>query len=98
MTAAMTGMIVTIEGHVQGVGFRFFTREAAHDFGVNGFVSNMNDGSVYVEAFGPIPDVRDFIAYITEKGRCGLVTRMTVKEVPYNPDYSDFTIQRLYEY
>ena len=38
-----------VTGRVQGVGFRWFTRDAASREGVNGYVMNRADGSV--EAF-----------------------------------------------
>jgi len=43
---------IRVYGRVQGVGFRYFTRSKAHETGVNGFVKNMPDGSVYIEAEG----------------------------------------------
>ncbi|MGQ1908896.1 acylphosphatase [Marinifilum sp. RC60d5] len=43
---------ITVYGKVQGVGFRYHTRKAAQRFGVNGFVKNQVDGTVYVEAEG----------------------------------------------
>lgn len=41
-----------ITGHVQGVGFRAFARDAALRLGLTGFVRNENDGSVTVVAEG----------------------------------------------
>lgn len=35
-------------GHVQGVGFRWRTREIANEMGISGFVQNCSDGSVLV--------------------------------------------------
>jgi acylphosphatase len=42
----------TVRGHVQGVGFRWFVREAAQRIGLAGWVSNEADGSVRVVAEG----------------------------------------------
>jgi acylphosphatase len=39
-------------GGVQGVGFRYFTAQLAHDMGLAGYVRNLADGSVEVEAEG----------------------------------------------
>jgi acylphosphatase len=43
----------TIAGRVQGVGFRWFTRSAAGDLGLVGWVKNQADGTVLCEAQGP---------------------------------------------
>lgn len=37
---------------VQGVGFRFFTRDRAEDLGLAGYVRNLRDGRVEVYAIG----------------------------------------------
>ena len=41
-----------IAGRVQGVGFRFFARETAVREGLRGFVRNLEDGRVEVQAEG----------------------------------------------
>jgi acylphosphatase len=43
---------IRVKGRVQGVGFRYFTRTKAIEIGVNGFVKNLPDASVYIEAEG----------------------------------------------
>lgn len=41
---------IYVSGRVQGVGFRYSTLQKAKEIGINGFVRNMSDGSVYIEA------------------------------------------------
>jgi acylphosphatase len=45
-------MHVVVRGRVQGVGFRWFVREAARASGLSGWVKNRPDGSVEVVASG----------------------------------------------
>jgi len=41
-----------ISGFVQGVGFRFYTINSARAYGVTGWVKNLYDGRVEIEAEG----------------------------------------------
>lgn len=43
---------VLVRGRVQGVGFRWFVREAARELGLAGWVRNRPDGAVEVAAEG----------------------------------------------
>ncbi len=54
---------ITVKGTVQGVGFRFFTQEAALAVGLDGYVENLSDGmSVRVLASGGKEEVEKLIA------------------------------------
>jgi acylphosphatase len=44
---------VVVRGQVQGVGFRWFVREAARRRNLAGWVRNLQDGGVEVVAEGP---------------------------------------------
>ena len=48
---------VLVRGRVQGVGFRWFVREAGRHLGLAGWVRNRPDGSVEVAAEGDPPVV-----------------------------------------
>ncbi len=51
-------------GHVQGVGFRYQTQRIAQEFEVSGFVQNLADGRVLVEAEGEPAEAEGFLAEI----------------------------------
>lgn len=42
-----------VHGHVQGVGFRWWTRSRALELGLVGYAANVADGRVHVIAEGP---------------------------------------------
>lgn len=44
---------VAVYGAVQGVGFRWFVRQAARSLDLTGYVLNRPDGAVLLEAAGP---------------------------------------------
>lgn len=48
----VVGRRYLVSGHVHGVGYRFFTRDAALREGLGGFVRNLEDGRVEVQAEG----------------------------------------------
>ncbi|MCX8037512.1 MAG: acylphosphatase [Candidatus Sumerlaeia bacterium] len=43
-----------VHGMVQGVGYRYVTRNTAQRLGVKGFVRNLDDGTVEVQAVGDL--------------------------------------------
>lgn len=53
-----------VSGRVQGVGFRWFTREKARRWGLAGWVRNRPDGSVEILVEGSTESIRGFIAMI----------------------------------
>ncbi len=63
MSASLIHKNIRISGRVQGVGFRYNAREAAFHYDINGFIRNMPNGDVYIEAEGPRTSVDEFIAW-----------------------------------
>lgn len=58
----MPRLRLEVTGVVQGVGFRWFARQAARSFGLAGWVRNSEDGSVEVVVEGSSESVEQFIA------------------------------------
>ncbi|WP_319432027.1 acylphosphatase [Mycobacterium sp. RTGN5] len=56
MAAPDTRLTAWVHGHVQGVGFRWWTRSRALELGLTGYASNQADGRVLVVAQGPRAD------------------------------------------
>ncbi len=52
---------ITISGRVQGVGFRYSARSVARYMGITGFVRNMPNNNVYIEAEGDDKQLQEFI-------------------------------------
>ncbi len=48
-----------IKGEVQGVGFRYFLIRRAHELGLNGWVTNRDDGAVEFIAEGGRNDLEE---------------------------------------
>lgn len=51
-----------VQGSVQGVGFRWWTRARALELGVAGHAKNLRDGRVEVDAEGPADAVHELVA------------------------------------
>ena len=74
-------------GYVQGVGFRWKARNTAQSFGISGWVRNLADGSVEMEAEGSPRDIADLIEAL-ENHSWGSVERIETQDIPVHGDYS----------
>jgi acylphosphatase len=71
MTVRMTAFV---KGHVQGVGFRWWTRAQALELGLHGSATNLDDGRVQVVAEGSEQACRALLALLpTGPGRVAFV-------------------------
>jgi acylphosphatase len=71
---------VELDGLVQGVGFRWFAREAARRRDLSGWVKNRPDGCVEVAASGSDDQVQSFLDEL-RRGPTGARV-MAVRELP----------------
>jgi acylphosphatase len=79
-------------GRVQGVGFRYTALQLAREFEVAGYVQNLPDGRVCIEAEGDAREVSAFVAAIEERmhGYIHTVER-TGRRSP--PQFGGFTVR-----
>ncbi len=84
--------IIQVYGRVQGVGFRYYTRKKAVELGINGFVRNMRDGSVYIEAECDGDMLELFVDWCRQGPEWSRVEKVSVQEKPVEGS-SGFTIR-----
>lgn len=84
---------ITLRGQVQGVFLRATTQRMGRKLGVNGFVKNKSDGSVYAEAEGKLDAVSSFIDWCHQGSPGAKVKEVEVSDGPVQ-DYTDFRIVR----
>lgn len=71
---------VTVEGRVQGVSFRYYTRKMAKSLGVYGYVQNHENGNVYIEAEGETLPLQKFLDWCKTGPTMARVDNITIEE------------------
>ena len=86
---------VFYEGRVQGVGFRYTTKDIAKGFDVCGTVKNLPEGTVELEVMGEREEVEAFLKEIAEESALAHhIKGMHVKNIPPLDGVKGFTIER----
>ncbi len=83
---------VYFTGRVQGVGFRYTTLQVAKEFEVAGWVANLLDGRVQLEAEGRPEMVKAFIKAVEERMH-GHIRKTERKSQMRAPAFSGFVIR-----
>ena len=81
-----------IYGHVQGVGFRYFTWQYALKIGVTGFVRNLADGSVEVVAVGSESQIEALDAWLQKGPRTAIVDDVFVEDYLGEKEFTAFQV------
>ena len=82
---------VIYHGHVQGVCFRMISRDLSHGFQVVGYVRNLPDGTVELEAEGEPADVDRFLAAVGREFE-GNIRQADMTDVAARGEDNDFRI------
>ncbi|GAB4334134.1 MAG: acylphosphatase [Flammeovirgaceae bacterium] len=71
---------ITVSGRVQGVFYRASTEEKAKSLGLTGFVRNMPNGEVYIEAEGTEDQLNAFVKWCKSGPPLAKVESVKVEE------------------
>lgn len=72
--------LIKISGRVQNVGFRYSTIQKAKELKINGFVQNLPNKSVYIEAQGEEIALEHFVLWCKTGPDWARVDKITVTE------------------
>ena len=82
-----------VSGRVQGVGFRYFTQDAARREGLHGYVANRDDGTVEVTAEGEADSLERFERKLRQGPSRSRVEHVTIDEIAPGQGNTGFLIR-----
>lgn len=88
-----TSVRMVLEGRVQGVGFRAWTRRRAGRLRLRGWVRNRADGRVEIHAAGPASAVEELREMVERGPRMARVEGVSVREPGEDLPDSGFQIR-----
>ncbi|MFQ5825099.1 MAG: acylphosphatase [bacterium] len=84
---------LTIKGMVQGVGFRWFVIREANILGLTGYVKNLYNGDVEIEAEGERGRIEELIKSVKKGPTLSRVVDVIVEWKEYTQKYTSFEIE-----
>ena len=82
----------TVEGRVQGVGFRYFVHDFAQNHALTGWVRNRGDDRVEVYAEGADSDLNDLLRALWRGPGSAMVSKVDFDWLPPQNQHSRFSI------
>ena len=81
-----------VKGRVQGVGFRYFTLDAAHALSLTGWVRNLRDRRVEVIAEGALEDLNRLLVILRKGPASGEVTDVDYEFTQAKGEFDGFRV------
>jgi len=92
MSQRIKNIQINISGRVQGVGFRYSAIHKAQQLGIKGFVRNMYDGSVFIEAEGDEISLDHFLIWCNKGPSFAWVEKLTTIQGTIK-NYTTFSVR-----
>ena len=83
---------LTVDGRVQGVGFRYFVLEHANSLDITGWVRNLYTGEVEVLAEGPHSTLEQFLELVHRGPRGSYVINSKQEWLEYSGEFESFRV------
>ena len=85
-------IVAGVQGRVQGVSFRYYTRQVANRLGLTGWVRNEADSSVALEAEGDKTNLQQLIDFLHQGPPAAQVTDVHVSWEQSNGKFNEFRV------
>jgi acylphosphatase len=82
-----------VHGRVQGVSFRYYTRQQAQQLDVTGYVRNRWDGTVEVVAEGSRQSVDQLLSWLHRGPSMALVEKVDAQWLPCAGEFQRFEVR-----
>ncbi|MGA9226462.1 MAG: acylphosphatase [Mesobacillus sp.] len=89
----MIQLQIIVSGEVQGVGYRYYTQMKAIQFGITGWVKNLQEGGVEILASGENDNLERFIDEVRRGNPFSTVDHIEVNETVKTETYRSFAIK-----
>ena len=93
MVSTQKRLEAVVHGVVQGVGFRWHTRQVGRRLNLKGYVRNRYDGTVEVVAEGPEQELHEFLTYLETGPSAAVVKGVDVKWLPCGGSLYGFEVR-----
>ena len=88
----MKAIRVVYDGYVQGVGFRWTTKDIARGYDITGWVRNLADGRVELQVAGEEEEVAAFLQTVRESSLGGHISAEDRAEIDIPAPFKGFRI------
>ena len=84
---------IIVDGRVQGVGFRYFVANGARTHNITGYVQNLPDGKVEIDAEGECENIHHFMTECRQGPALSRIDTFMVSDIPFY-GYRQFRIKQ----